>query len=130
GVESSPYIAEFGRTQLETNVLAGTFESLELEPESFDVVVMKYVLDHMEEPFAALEKARRILKPEGLLVLADLINIDSFCARFFREGHRLIHPMHFTYFSPDTIRFHLARAGFRVTGVEFPFFRTPYFTAK
>jgi SAM-dependent methyltransferase len=82
----------------------------------------------MEDPMAALLEARRILKPDGVLVIADLINIDSFCARVFGEGHRLIHPMHFTYFSPSTITYHLGRTGFTVTEIEYPYFRTPYFT--
>jgi SAM-dependent methyltransferase len=128
GIEMSPYIADFGRTQLETNVITGRFEELDLPADSFDVVVMKYVLDHMEEPFEALLKARRVLKADGLLVVADLINIESFCARWFADGFRLIHPMHFTYFSPRTIALHLERAGFSVTRIEYPYFGTPYCT--
>jgi SAM-dependent methyltransferase len=128
GVEMSPYIAHFGRTQLGTKVLTARFEDTDLPPGSFDVVVMKYVLDHMEEPFAALLKARRVIKPDGLLVVADLINIESFCARWFGDGFRLIHPMHFTYFAPKTIRLHLGRAGFDVKRIEYPYFRTPYCT--
>lgn len=130
GVESSRFIAEFGPRELGTHVLCTTFEAADFPEASFDVIVMKYVLDHMEAPFEALLKARRLLKEDGLLVVADLINIESFCARVFGSGHRLIHPMHFTYFSPSTIRAHLKRAGFRVVRVEFPFLRTPYFTFK
>jgi 2-polyprenyl-3-methyl-5-hydroxy-6-metoxy-1,4-benzoquinol methylase len=129
GVEMSPYIAEFGPRELGTRVHAGLFEEMELEPRSFDVVVMKYVLDHMEDPFGALLRAREAIRDDGLLVVADLINIDSFCARYFGEGHRLLHPMHFTYFSPDTIRSHLERVGFGVAKIDYPFLRTPYFSA-
>ena len=129
GVESSKYIAEFGPRTFGSHVLHGTFETVPFEPASFDVIVMKYVLDHMETPWEAIVKARTLLKPDGLLVVADLINIDSFAARFFAEGHRLFHPMHFTYFSAATIRAHLARAGFTVIRVDYPFLRTPYFTA-
>lgn len=130
GVESSRYIAEYGPRTFGSHVVHGHFEDMALEPASFDVIVMKYVLDHMERPWDAILKARALLKPDGLLVVADLINIDSFAARFFADGHRLFHPMHFTYFSPATIRAHLARAGFRVIRVEYPFVRTPYFTAR
>lgn len=128
GIEMSPYIADFGRTQLGSNVITARFEDVELRPASFDVVVMKYVLDHMEEPFEALLKARHVIKPDGLLVIADLININSFCARWFADGFRLIHAMHFTYFSPKTITLHLGRAGFAVQRIEYPYFRTPYCT--
>jgi SAM-dependent methyltransferase len=128
GIEMSPYIAHVGRTELGTNVITGRFEDVALPAASFDVVVLKYVLDHMEEPFPALLKARRVLKPNGLLVIADLINIESFCARWFAGGFRLIHPMHFTYFSPRTITLHLERAGFTVKRIEYPYFGTPYCT--
>ena len=128
GIEMAPYIADFGRARLGTNVLAARLEDANLPPASFDVVVMKYVLDHMEEPFAALQKARRVIKPDGLLVIADLINIESFCARWFADGFRLIHPMHFTYFSPRTITLHLGRAGFAVQRIDYPYFGTPYCT--
>ena len=130
GVEPSAFIAEYGRRNLRATILDGTLQSLGLPEAHYDVIVMKYVLDHMEEPFEALVKARRLIKPGGVLVLADLINIDSFCARFFREGYRLIHPMHFTYFSPATIAGHLKRAGFRVTKIEYPFWNTPYATVS
>ena len=126
GVEPAEFIARFGREQFGVRIISQPFESVDFEDRSFDVVVLKYALDHMENPFAVLNKVRRLIKPDGLLVIADLINIDSFCACFFKEGHRLFHPMHFTYFSPETIRTHLERLGFRVVGVDFPFFRTPY----
>lgn len=127
GIELSEYIAAIGREQLNTNVISATLEEVALPAQHYDVIVLKYVLDHMEEPFAALRKVRELIKPDGLLVIADLINIESFAARFFRDGFRLIHPMHFTYFSPQTISYHLQRAGFSVTRIDYPFFRTPYF---
>lgn len=130
GVENSRYIAEFGARELGAHVECASFEEIDLPPAHFDVIVMKYVLDHMEQPFAALEKARRLIKEDGLLVIADLINIESFCARFFAEGHRLIHPMHLTYFSRATIASHLSRAGFAVQRIEYPYFRTPYFSVR
>ncbi len=130
GVESSRFIAEYGPRTFGSHVVHGYFEDMAIEPASFDVIVMKYVLDHMERPWEAIEHARTLIKPDGLLVIADLINIESFAARFFAEGHRLFHPMHFTYFSPATIRTHLARAGFRIVRVEYPFVRTPYCTGK
>ncbi len=128
GIDLSPFIADFGRREFGAHIVDGRFETLGLPEAPYDVVVMKYVLDHMEEPDRALARAREVLRPDGLLVLGDLINIDSPCARLFGPGHRLLHPMHFTYFSPRSIRLHLDRAGFRVVKIDFPFFRTPYFT--
>ena len=128
GVESSEFIADFGRQHFHTNILSAKFEDVDFPERHFDVVVLKYVLDHMEEPLEVLRKVRNVIKSDGLLVVADLINIESFCARFFAEGHRLIHPMHFTYFSPATIKTHLKRAGFEVVKIDYPFVGSPYCT--
>ena len=126
GVESSEFIADFGRQHFGANIVSAKFEDLNFPEGHFDVVVLKYVLDHMEEPLDVLRKVRSVIKSDGLLVIADLINIESFCARFFAEGHRLIHPMHFTYFSPSTIATHLRRVGFEVVKIDYPFVRSPY----
>lgn len=129
GIENASFIADYGRQHLGTSIVNVDFEKSNLPEAHFDVIVMKYVLDHMEKPFEVLKKARKLIKPDGILVLADLINVDSFCARFFKKGHRLFHPMHFTYFSPKTISYHLNRANFKVNRIEFPYWNTCYFTA-
>lgn len=128
GIDRSPFIAEFGRQELKTHVLTGLFEEVDFPAGSFDVIVLKYTLEQVDAPLEVLRKARELLKADGWLVLADVINIDSFCARHFRGGYRLIHPTHFTYFSPATIRNMLMAAGFDVVQIEYPYFRTPYFT--
>ncbi len=126
-IELSPYAVEFGRKQLGIEVEQGRFEAMDLPHKHFDVVMMKYVLDHTETPFAALQKARTVIADDGILCLADLINVDSIAAKIFKDGHRLFHPMHFTYFSPKTIAEWLGRAGFKVVRIDYPFLYTPYF---
>jgi len=126
-IELSPYAVEFGRKQLGIEVEQGRFEAMDLPHKHFDVVMMKYMLDHTETPFAALQKARTVIADDGILCLADLINVDSIAAKIFKDGHRLFHPMHFTYFSPKTITEWLARAGFKVVRIDYPFLYTPYF---
>lgn len=48
---------------------------------SFDVVMLISVLEHLSAPLAALESARRLLKPGGLL----LINVPTWRGKFFLE---------------------------------------------
>ena len=127
GVEMADHAVQVGRSELGASLIHGRFEDVHLPASGFDVVVMKYVLDHLEEPRGALQRARELLRPGGLLVVADLINIESFAARVFREGYRLLHPLHFTYFSSRTIRLHLGEVGFEVATIDQPFFNTPYF---
>lgn len=81
-----PRLAAFGNvtatdlspTQIETartlfpqvRFLAGDFMTLELDPEQFDVVVTLEVLAHVADQQAFVERIARLLKPNGLLMLA------------------------------------------------------------
>lgn len=50
----------------------GAAERLPIEPASVDVVLLALVLVYTPDPPAALNEARRILKPGGLLLIIDL----------------------------------------------------------
>jgi 2-polyprenyl-3-methyl-5-hydroxy-6-metoxy-1,4-benzoquinol methylase len=52
-----------------------------LEPESFDVVMMISVLEHLWEPVEALRLCRRALRPAGTLVL----NVPNWLGKEFLE---------------------------------------------
>ena len=45
-------------------------ERLPFAPESFDIVLMFEVLEHLREPAVALQEAARVLRPNGVLVLS------------------------------------------------------------
>ena len=47
--------------------------SQDIPGESFDIVMMLDVLEHMADPFAELKKSYDILKPDGLLVVNRLM---------------------------------------------------------
>ncbi|MFL5339878.1 MAG: class I SAM-dependent methyltransferase [Gemmataceae bacterium] len=112
GLDASPRMAERVRDELGLPAHAGTLPHLNLEPESFDVITMWHTLEHVHEPLPLLREARKLLAPQGKLVLA-VPNIDSWPFRWFgRHWFGLELPRHLTHFTPATLPQMLQRAGF------------------
>lgn len=88
----------------------GSIDSLPAD-QLFDVVVMNHVLEHVSEPVALLEAARRHLRPGGLLHLA-VPNVGSWDAHL--PGWNSYEPYHLLYFTPRTVRLAVESAGFEI----------------
>jgi len=128
GVEVSAYAAE--RARRWGDIHHGDLESAEYPDAHFDVVVMHHVIEHIPDPARALCEARRILRPDGLLIMATP-DFDSGCARHFGERYRLLHdPTHITLFSNESMHRFLRDHGFVIEEVDYPFFETGYFTGE
>lgn len=77
-------------------------------PESFDLVTLWAVLEHIYDPLEMLAKIRWLLKPGGKLVVA-VTNFNSLPARFMRHDDV---PRHTILFTKRTLGAALQRAGF------------------
>lgn len=114
GVEISPEVARIARKRHNLNVFTGTLEEAAFADQMFDAVTMWDVLEHVHDPTATLREIRRILKPDGLL-LVRVPNLASWDAQLFgKTWAGLDAPRHLYVFTPDTLTQMLAQAGFRV----------------
>jgi 2-polyprenyl-3-methyl-5-hydroxy-6-metoxy-1,4-benzoquinol methylase len=96
------------------NMTIGTLESNPFETEFFDFITMDQVVEHLQEPATALKEARRILKPEGRLILST-----PNCRGWGRSafGRRWINwhtPYHLNLFSKKSIKLMVEQAGFEI----------------
>ena len=119
GVEISASMADFARTELElNNVLTGTLEKQQFEAESFDVITLWDVIEHLEDPRAVLATAKRLLKKDGVLVL-ETQNVESVFARLMgRRWHHYKFEEHLWHFSPKTLTALLGLESFSVAEVS------------
>lgn len=87
--------------------------------QSFGVVVMSQVLEHMLEPNDAIKKVSCLLATGGVLACA-VPNYDSFLVKLFgtRDNACLWVPEHVNYFSERGLKALLARNGLKVVKVE------------
>ncbi|MBW2281110.1 MAG: class I SAM-dependent methyltransferase [Deltaproteobacteria bacterium] len=98
----------------DVTVDVGEFRPGRYPPASFDVISIWHVLEHDQQPAAALAAARESLVPGGALVLA-VPNYASVQARFGGEDwFHLDLPRHVFQFTPQTLTRLLRDAGFEI----------------
>jgi len=111
-------------------IFIGNLEDAGYKNEYFDAVTCHHVIEHVLNPEKLITEIKRILKKNGVLVLATP-DFDSGCARRFGSKYRLLHDKtHITLFSSDSMHRFLRDYGFIINKVEFPYFETEYFNEE
>jgi SAM-dependent methyltransferase len=127
GTEFSEDAANISRERLGPHIITGQVRDIELPEEYFDIVQMRGVLEHSQNPYEDLISISKALKETGILRISQLPNISSISARLFKTKFNQVKPgEHLYYFSPETIKATLKKAGFRITRVNYPYLETPY----
>ena len=120
GVDVAAAAVERARARFGVEAHAGSFLDIPFEDSSFDVVCMWDTVEHLPRPDRFIERARRLLRPDGRLFLTTG-DISSLNARVRGANWRQIHPpSHVHYFSRRTIATLLERLGFRCSASRPP----------
>ncbi len=109
GLEPNEGYAHYARTELGLPMEIGFFKELESGLERFDVVTLYHVLEHLEDPLGTIVKLRRVIKPDGHLVI-EVPNVEATCQA---PGHRF-HFAHLYNFNPATLEALARKAGYEV----------------
>lgn len=112
GIEPSQSAALYTQKTLSVPVYHGRFEDADLEPGSFDAVVLWCVLEHLTEPIQDLRRAYALLKEGGWLFFS-MPNYESLDAKLFGKywsGWDL--PRHLYIFPHPVITEILSNLGF------------------
>lgn len=125
GVDSDADVARAARTEHALTVHQGELADLEIPESSLDAITMLDYLEHVLSPVPLIERARTLLRPGGLLVVATP-DIDGLLFGMTRWLHAATFgrvcgplrqayvPSHPLYFSNATLRRLLDRCGFHV----------------
>lgn len=112
GVEVSDVAARYARDVVGVDVRRGRLENTRFPLESFDVVVLLDVLEHLVDPLQALKDCRSYLKAQGLLIL-NTPDFSSLSRRFLGKNWAVLSPVeHLYYFTEETLTRLLGEAGF------------------
>lgn len=109
GIEPNEGYAEYARNEYQLNITTGFLQNTQFEENSFDMVTMWHVFEHMDNPADALRKIHSFLAPEGLLVI-EVPNVESVC----QAPNNTFHTAHLYNFNESTLSRMAERAGFSV----------------
>jgi len=89
-----------------------------LPENSFDVITMWHVLEHVHRLHEYFEHFQKILKPDGVLVIAipNYTSQDALHYRSFWAAYDV--PRHLYHFSPNSIRVLTEKHGFKVDSIK------------
>jgi SAM-dependent methyltransferase len=119
GVETGAKSRAYAQTVLGLDVREGPLEACGFPDASFDVVTLWHVIEHLPDPRATLREIRRVLKPDGLLLLRTP-NVESWEASLFRGNwYGLDAPRHLYLFSPATLELLLRQCGFEAIAMQY-----------
>ncbi len=122
GVDNSKHLLSEGKRNFgKANLCLGDVEHLSFESNTFELVTMFDVIEHLPSPYQGLTEVYRVLKVEGILVLTTP-NLSSIGRRILKEDwHGYRDGTHLYLFTPESISFTVKQAGFRVSRLETPF---------
>jgi 2-polyprenyl-3-methyl-5-hydroxy-6-metoxy-1,4-benzoquinol methylase len=69
GLELSPWVVDFAKKTFEIPMVLGPLEDVRLPPETFDVIVLYDVLEHLSDPLATMRVAASLLTEDGIFIV-------------------------------------------------------------
>lgn len=117
GLELETEACEYARSA-GLNVTAQTLAEADYPDNSFDVITLFGVLEHLQHPDEVLKDVVRCLKPGGAL-MAIVPNVASLAASVLHENSRMFNGRnHLTYFSWKTLATIVERFGLQVSHLD------------
>lgn len=114
GIEINKKARDYSLSAFNLSVLSPQ-EILSLPAKSFDCITLWHTLEHFHEPYKYFEEIKRLLKPEGVVIIA-LPNIDSYDAGYYAsEWAAYDVPRHLWHFNSSTFPVFAEQNGFLVS---------------
>jgi 2-polyprenyl-3-methyl-5-hydroxy-6-metoxy-1,4-benzoquinol methylase len=118
GMDFNAQVAAQVRQRFGIPVVAGSLPHPEIRANSFDVITMGAVLEHVHRPHEVVAAAARALRPGGYLMVA-VPNLASWGFRHFgADWWGLQIPHHLLHFNPATLRRILEMHGLEVRQLQ------------
>ena len=101
------------------NIKIGKLEEVEFEENFFDVIRFNHVLEHSFSPMKDLQKAKKLLKKDGIIIISgpNINSLDYFLFKEYWSGLDL--PRHFYQFTPEILKKYINELGLKTVSESF-----------
>jgi len=114
GLEPNYRYVAFAKEKYGLDLTPATLESFNFENDSFDVVTMLHVIEHLVDPDLCLSRIYKILKPDGVLVI-ETPTYDTLLFKILGKRERnLSCNSHIYFFTLNTLIRLLSKNNFRI----------------
>ena len=104
----------------------GKFPELDIK-EQFDIIVFRGVLQYLPYVKSYLDRAVQLLKTGGMLFITAQPNMDSICAKLFKNNFRLgVNSADFIGFNEKILTEYLCQSNIMLVGSKYFYEETPY----
>lgn len=118
GLEPSIEATKTANSHFNLNIQNGVISDIEFSPNSFDIITMWDVVEHLYDPVIDLKTLQTKLRRGGYIFVSTH-NIDhAFCKALGKHNPLLMY-QHFHHFNPSTLQLALSKAGFEPLGVHY-----------
>jgi 2-polyprenyl-3-methyl-5-hydroxy-6-metoxy-1,4-benzoquinol methylase len=119
GVEPFFQCCRYSQEQLGLNVKNAILETAELPDQSFDVVLLNHVIEHIDDPLRTLREVHRVLKPGGHFVI-ETPRYDTLMFRLMGRRERSVGcGGHIYFFTTSSLKNLYEAAGFKTVELNY-----------
>ena len=119
GVEPDAYGCRYAKEKHGIDVFNGILENAGISDESFDVVLLNHVIEHLDDPLGLLREINRVLKPNGHFVI-ETPRYDSLMFKLLGRRERSVNcDGHIYFFTTQTLKNLYEAAGFRQVDLSY-----------
>ena len=119
GIEISDYAFSHATKMFSKNIHHGTLYDHKFKHNSFSVITMIELIEHLADPVYAISQCFDLLAKNGLLVI-QTANMNGKQAKDLGENYEYFMPGHLSYFTAENLSSLLKRTGFEKIKVYYP----------
>jgi SAM-dependent methyltransferase len=109
GIEPNQGYAAYAIQEYGLDITVGLVQKLDLPAQTYDLITMWHVLEHLEDPFGTLSRLYEWLRPQGRLII-EVPNVEALCV----SPPNRFHLAHLYNFNRPTLECMGQKAGFSV----------------